>query len=197
MSKKLTFDTPKEAVKFELVPQNGDATASKPPTLVGYPIVFGVTSGDRGGYVARISPEGLTFDDNVLALFNHNLGQVMGSTANKTLRLTPDTYGVRVEIDPPDTQYARDTVNLVRDGYVSGMSFGMSPREWRDRDENGQKVRTYTKCVVDEITITASPAFAQTSVSALYDAEHRDPTPARDEQARRLETLRVWSLILD
>lgn len=198
MNEKILLETPKAAVKFELIPQGGDATANKPPTLVGYPIVFGVTSSDRGGYFARISPDGLDFDkDAVLALFNHDRGQVLGSTVNKTLRIAPDAYGVRVEIDPPDTTYARDATNLVRDGYISGMSFGMTPMSWTDADENGRKVRTYTKYVVDEFTITPSPAFTQAKVSAKYDAEHRDPTPARDRQSVKLEALRVWSLILD
>lgn len=61
--------------------------------------------------------------DDVRVLRNHMPDNVLGRTGNGTARLTKDAIGLQYEADLPDTGYARDTYNLVRDGYISGSSF--------------------------------------------------------------------------
>jgi HK97 family phage prohead protease len=166
-----TFGIVADRCRFD-VQQPVEATEANPgalPLLIGYPIVWNCLSGDRGGYVARFAAgAGKPEPAGVLALYAHDSRDVLGNTANGSLKLSTDGYGVRAEITPPNTSYARDVVELVRGRYIKGMSFGMTRGKWDTSTEDGQKVRTFTEFVFDEVTITAEPAFAQTSVAAQF-----------------------------
>lgn len=196
MNERQTLTTPTAEAKFEV-----GQTDQGLPTLQGYALVWGATSSDRGGYFVRI-PRTAAIEppqdgSPTLALYAHDSKDVLGSTANGTLRMFPDDYGLRVEIDPPDTSYARDVVALVRRGDVAGMSFGMFPVEWTDTEEGGQVIRTYSRFVMDEVTITAVPAFRETSIKARFSEVKPLATPDRDRQAVALEEIRIKNLELD
>ena len=166
-----TFGTNASRCKFDLQ-QPIDATEANPgrlPVLIGYPIVWNCLSGDRGGYVVRFSAgSGKPDPAGVLALYSHDASDVMGNTENQTLKLSTDGYGVRAEITPPATSYARDVVELIRGKYIKGMSFGMTSGKWDTTTEQGQKVRTFTDFTFDEVTITGVPAFTQTSIATQF-----------------------------
>jgi hypothetical protein len=151
------------------------AAEGRPATLSGYALVWDVLSTDRGGYVVRLRPGSATFATPTLALWHHEFRDVLGSTANGTLRLMPDNYGVRVEIDLPHTNAGRDVAELVRRGDVSGMSFAMvdDPKS-TTTTENGQKVVNAEAFVVDEVSVVANPAFLQAHVGV----KDEQPTPA-------------------
>lgn len=187
----------------------------RPPRLAGYPLVWGDLSSDRGGYVVRLVKGSATFAARTLALYHHEFRDVLGNTQAGTLRVAPDEYGVRVEIDLPDTQCGRDVAVLVDRGDVRGMSFSMVTTPWVVAPsgrpgqapsitvdgvgatvsvEAGQKVVNARAYVVDEVTVTAVPAFTGTSVY-LLPAEEPAPaaTPyatgyaAADARLRRLQ----------
>ncbi len=176
------------------------------PLLIGYAIKWGDTSDDRGGYYARFTQKGFQPDPGgMLALYGHDLNMPMGCTDNETLKYTADEYGLKCEIQPPDTSYARDAVELVGKKYVKGMSFGMYPSEWEDSEEDGKQIRTYTAYTVDEVSVTAGPAFKTTSIGIeLARAENApkaatigaEGTPIRDAHSLRLEALRFESIDL-
>jgi HK97 family phage prohead protease len=136
------------------------------PILIGYAIKWDDISDDRGGYHAKFDAKGFQPDaGGMLALFGHDLNMPMGNTNNGTLEYTADEYGLQVTITPPNTSYAKDAVELVGKKYVQGMSFGMYPSKWDDsEDEMGRTIRTYTEYTVDEVSITAGPAFKSTSI---------------------------------
>src|SRR5690606_21572913 len=118
-----------------------------------------------GNYV-RLMPYSATFDSPCFALLRHDWSRVLGNTANNTLRLFSDDYGVRVEIDLPDTQTGRDVAELVDKGYIAGMSFAMSSNpegEWRQ--EGGRNIYDATSYSVSEVSVVADPAFAATSIA--------------------------------
>lgn len=147
-------------------------------TLTGYALVWNVLSSDRGGYVVRLLPDSATFTPRVLAFWNHDSRDTIGSTSNGTLRLTTDQYGVKVEIDLPDTTAGRDLAVLVERGDIVGMSFGMTDTPEGERvTENGQAILNASRYVVDEVTVTAIPAFTQSSIAvkpqAVYAALNR------------------------
>jgi HK97 family phage prohead protease len=168
---KIRFHTPANAVKFQVITpelpdgDKEDADEEVLPTLKGYAIVWNAISTDARK--ASIAPGSVKFTNPVLAMYGHDDKCILGNTANGTLTLTQDSYGLLVSITPPDTSYARDVCELVEDGYVAGMSFGMFGNDFTDKDG----VRTYTDILVDEVTITAVPAFPQTSISIDEQAD--------------------------
>lgn len=197
MAERMTLSVPAAECRFEV--QAGED--GKPRKIVGYPIVFApATSSKRidtkgKEYFARIAPGAASYpkDRAVQALYAHDRTQILGSSENGTLTWTEDAHGVRMEADPPDTSYVRDLFALLKpaDGkkpYVAGMSFGMDPIEFKETVEDGKCIRTFTKISVDEFTVTASPAFTQTSVGVQME---RQATGAREkfEQTPQMKTL--------
>lgn len=167
----------------------------KPVTLSGYAIVWNVLSDDRGGYKVRLKPGSATFAAPTLALFNHDFRQVLGTTGNGTLRLTPDEFGVRVEIDLPDTSTGRDVAELVGRKYVAGMSFAMvSAPVGATVTENGEKILDVTRFTADEVTVTPVPAFLQSNVGVK--PESPESYAARAAQSLHLEKLKFAFLRL-
>lgn len=63
---------------------------------------------------------------DVRALFNHNADHVLGRTRSGTLDLEENKKGLWIEVDPPDTQAARDVITLIKRGDVSEMSFAFT-----------------------------------------------------------------------
>lgn len=134
-------------------------------TLSGYALVWNALSSDRGGYKVRLMPNSATFASPTLALYHHDFRDVIGNSENGTLRYAPDNHGVKVEIDLPDTQMGRDTLELVEKGYVKGMSFAMvSAPDGKAVRENGEEIFQAEKYIVDEVSITPIPAFTQAQI---------------------------------
>src|SRR5581483_7296136 len=115
---------------------------SKRPQIVGYAALFNTLSEpmieSKGRSFREIIRPGafarsLVERRAVFAYLQHKPTAVLGSLENGTLRLTEDQRGLRYEIDPPDTQDGRDTLELVRRGDVRGASFGFLVRRenWR------------------------------------------------------------------
>ena len=208
MSERMKYTTPAAAAHLQYIaavaadPTAGDAggtAAATGGTLSGYAVVWNATSSlryDKQGNPRRdrMLPGSAKYDaaaSPVQALYAHDGQKVLGSTANGSLTLTPDDAGLRFSVTLPDTTYARDVANLVRDGYVTGVSFGMDPIASRDRAENGGKVREYSAFALHEITVTGSPAFAEASVAT---GTAPPPTPARNDHALRLQKSRLTGL---
>jgi HK97 family phage prohead protease len=166
--------------------------AGKPATLSGYAVVWNTLSSDRGGYKVRFAPDSATFAAPSLALFHHDYQAVLGNTANGTLRLSSDSTGVKVEIDLPDTQTARDVAALVQGGYVGGMSFAMTDvTDSAASKENGQEILEVKKFTLDEVTVTAIPAFEETSIGV------KPKTPNAGYAARAAQRIQLERFKLD
>lgn len=186
----------------------------QPPVITGYAAVF-YDANDPGteyrlydDVVERIMPGAFTralAEDDVRALFNHDANRVLGRSAAGTLRLSVDAKGLRYEIDPPDTQTARDLVTSIRRGDINGSSFGFVPRAttYRKNDAGGYAVERSDVQLFDVSPVTF-PAYASTDagVRADGDAESvrreveawaRSRGPARD--AVRARAAAVASLL--
>lgn len=136
-------------------------------TLIGYAAVWNsdTTIGDY--FIERIAPGAFTkaLRGDILALYDHDMGRVLGRTKSKTLRLAEDNHGLKVEIDVPDTSDGNDLWTLVGRGDVSGMSFAFraTKQEW---DESGpMPKRTVIEAELYEVTATANPAYPDTSLA--------------------------------
>jgi HK97 family phage prohead protease len=104
----------------------------------------------------------------VRALWNHNPDYVLGRNRAKTLTLSEDSRGLKIEVDPPDTQFARDLMVSIERGDVSQMSFAFSVRangqNW-GKDDDGQVVRTLTNVRLFDVSPVTYPAYQQTDVA--------------------------------
>ncbi|WP_206107943.1 HK97 family phage prohead protease [Paludisphaera rhizosphaerae] len=108
---------------------------------------------------------------NVVALFNHDVNQVLGRSSAGTLALREDAKGLHVEIDPPDTNLGRDVVHLVERGDLAGMSFAFRPRKGGS-ERRTRRVGDLT-FVEDEVravdlfdvSVVTNPAYPDTTVA--------------------------------
>lgn len=136
--------------------------------LRGYAIVFNKKSLDLGGFREIILPEAVdrTISEalDVRALVDHDSSKIIGRTRAGTLRLRPDGHGLGIEITPPNTSAARDILESVERGDVSGMSFAFRTitDDWRMEDE--EVIREVSDMRVREVSIVSFPAYEQTSV---------------------------------
>lgn len=147
------------------------------PTLTGYAAVFNSNSRPIPGaggrrFVERIRPgaftRALAERQDVRALVNHDATLVLGRTKNGTLKLAEDARGLRVELQPVDTGYARDMVAQVRRRDVDAMSFGF--RTVRDSwsmgtGPEGADVRTLEDVDLFDVSPTSFPAYEDTAVA--------------------------------
>lgn len=135
--------------------------------LSGYAAVFNQPTSRQRDYpgtetIAREAFDGVLGDD-VLALVDHDYSKVLGRSTSGTLRLATDDYGLRCEIDLPDTQLGRDVRVLVARGDLNGMSFGFRPGVV-ERTSGGVVHRSFAG--LGDVSIVSRPAYDGTTVSA-------------------------------
>lgn len=143
----------------------------------GLAVVFDSQSVDLGGFREYIAPEAVdrTLREglDVRALVDHDPAKVIGRTRAGTLDLRKTRKGLEVSIDPPNTTAARDILELVDRGDVSGMSFGFRVLTDDWAMENGQPVRTITDMVIHEVSVVSFPAYEATDVSVAQRSLRR------------------------
>jgi len=133
--------------------------------IVGYATKFApVQSADLGGFVEEIHPN--AFDEclraapDVRGLWNHDANHVLGRTKSGTLRLSTDKTGLQYEIDPPNTNLARDLMESMDRGDVDQSSFGFYciDDSWRE-GPNGTYIRTVLKAELFDVSPVTFPAY--------------------------------------
>jgi HK97 family phage prohead protease len=141
------------------VAATGDAE-TKGECLVGYASTFSQPY-DMIDFWEEVAPgafaETLKTAD-VVALVNHDSAMPLARSSRGTLRLSEDERGLRVEIDPIDTTYARDLVTAVRAGVVDAMSFGFNVKQDRYEDRDGKVVRVIEAVDLHEVSCVTFPA---------------------------------------
>lgn len=167
----------------------------KSPRLVGHAAIFNSPSQDLGGFTEIVLPGAfkrtLQSDRDPLALVQHMPQLVLGRRSAGTLRLQEDQRGLAFEIDVPDTTAARDLLVSVERGDVRGASFAFSTPKGGDRWEvRGDKVvRELIDVDLHEITVTAQPAYLDTTVARRSFETRFTPMPRLRALRRFLETV--------
>jgi uncharacterized protein len=139
------------------------------PRIVGHAAVFDVI-GDGGYFRERIAKgafEKSIVTDDVRALFNHSPDYVLGRNTAGTLVMREDEKGLFVQIDPPDTQFARDLMTSISRGDISQMSFGFEIiDEERTKGEGGElDLYTLREVRLWDVSPVTFPFYKQTDVS--------------------------------
>lgn len=131
----------------------------------GYASVFNSRSENLGGFTEFVAPGAFTRSlksrNDVKLLWNHDAGQVLGSTRAKTMTLVEDNRGLKVSATLPNTSLGRDTAELIRTGIIDSMSFGFNVIKDSWNAEGNE--RTLHSVRLFEVSIVAFPAYAGTA----------------------------------
>lgn len=147
--------------------------------IEGYAAVFNKDSEDFGGWIERIAPNAFSdvLNDNAVALFNHDMNYVLGR--NKVnVTLSQDDKGLRYKVKLPDTSFAKDLRQLIKDGIIHQSSFAFTVKEqrWTKPSKEGEKhVRTIEKVQrLYDVSPVTTPAYPDASVGARSFAEVKE-----------------------
>ena len=173
---------------------NDDGTESM--KFEGYAIVFNqetvLYKYDNTEYKEIISDKALDNCDmsDVPLRYNHETSWVLARTRKKTgpgsLVLTKDDYGLKVEGEFVDMGYARDVYAMMAADVINQMSFAFTVRDY------SYNVETHTTTVEDidklfDVSVVDSPAYPQTSISAMRGAEEAEAEALAKLEAEALE----------
>jgi HK97 family phage prohead protease len=138
--------------------------------------------------------------DDVRALYNHDANCVLGRSAAGTLDLRCDKRGLHYQIDPPDTQLARDLMTSIGRGDINGSSFAFTVEDevWQETKtgDNILIVREVRSVRLLDISPCTYPAYEGTTACAFRTEPLSGPASPRRAGARDaiLARLRVLAI---
>jgi HK97 family phage prohead protease len=139
------------------------------PKIVGYSALFNSLSENLGGFREKIAPNAfkrsLETGADVRALMNHDSNYVLGRNTSGTLQLNEDDRGLKINVDPPDTTWAKDLMTSMKRGDISQMSFGFMVNRDRWETVDGEEIRTLEEVELMDVSVVTYPAYQQTSAN--------------------------------
>jgi len=144
----------------------------------GYAAVFNRQSKNLGGFIEVVDP--IAFNQSrgdgwpdVIARYNHDDNQLLGTTAAGTLRMSIDQYGLSYDVLPPGSM--SHVVELVERGDVrkSSFAFRTLDDDWT-MTEQGYPLRRLLGAQVVDVAPVNTPAYADTSAGLRSLAEKFD-----------------------
>jgi len=144
------------------------SNSDEAPKISGYAAVFDSPSEDMG-WTEEIDPQAfdsvLASNPDVRALFNHDPNFVLGRTTAGTLKLGVDARGLSYEVDPPDTQVARDLMTSMRRKDITGSSFGFITKrdQWTENRDGSVTRRILEFDQLLDVSPVTYPAFTAAS----------------------------------
>ena len=145
-------------------------------------------------YYERIDPHALDEADlsDVIMQFNHE-GRVYARTSNKTLVLSIDTYGLKVEADLSRTQSSRQLHEEIKAELITKMSWSF--KVTADTYDAYTHTRTILKVKkVYDVSAVSIPADADTDISAR---SYCDGVIQREQAERLARRKRILSMTID
>ena len=184
------IETRVHEVDFELREDGG----SNGMSFSGYAAMFNSPSEPIGpsGFIEQIKPgafkRSLQARNDIKLLFNHDTGQVLGSTRAGTLQLREDERGLLATATFPDTQLGRDTATLIRRGDIGKMSFGFRVPQGGDSWNADGSQRSLNQVNLHEVSIVSFPAYEATTVQMRsIDANVLEQGLSKLESAEKLD----------
>ncbi len=220
MTKQVRF-IPAQSCGLRIRETEGGEGQEQSRTVEGQPIVFGVRSvnltpwSDRREVYEILEPgclsEELLRESDVVLNINHStkVTDIFGrhrGTDKDTLKLSLTPEHVESECDLPHTNNANDTLELIRRGDISGMSFAFT--DDREDTENGVSYERTDEVTEDgkevwlrhvkritglyDVSIVTYPAYEQTTVASREQGDEImksiDAQVAAQEDAKKRET---------
>jgi HK97 family phage prohead protease len=145
---------------------------SEPAHISGYGAVFNSPSEDLGFFeklTEEIDPNAfdkvMASSPDVRGLFNHDSNHVLGRTTAGTMRLSVDDRGLKYEIDPPDTMFAKDLMVSMRRKDISGSSFAFTVArdQWTDMPDGSVTRRILEIGELLDVSCVTYPAYPASS----------------------------------
>ncbi|MHC5529519.1 HK97 family phage prohead protease [Priestia megaterium] len=127
--------------------------------------------GKRKQFVERILPDtfnkALQNGNEINFLAEHDNAKILSSTRNGSLVLREDDEGLYMEARISPTSWGKDYHQLIADGIIKNMSFGMAvlKDKW-DKLSDGTYQRSISDLVLFEVSAVRSPAYVQSTIAA-------------------------------
>lgn len=156
-------------------------------TMIGHAAVFNTQTDLGWGIREQIAPGAFTDsiqEDDVRALFNHDANYVLGRNKAGTLSMREDEKGLAVEIDPPDTQFARDLTISMERGDITQMSFAFQVVKQSWEEKEGYDLRTLERVKLWDVSPVTYPQYPETDIAVncrdAWKTENKQPEPEFD-----------------
>lgn len=170
--------------------------------IVGYAAVFNSEARINSWLRESIAPGAFAASigkDDIRSVWNHDSNFVLGRNKSGTLALVEDERGLKIEITPPDTQWARDFQVSIDRGDVSQMSFAFKTiaDEWRENEDNTE-TRTLKEVQLYEVSPVTFPAYADTTVAlrSLESARGGNPKTKMPDYSHLKEEDALFKIIM-
>lgn len=177
----------------ELRAGQGDGSIGQ---ISGYALIFDTPSTNLP-FIEVIKSTALDGVDlsKVLALYNHDFGNVLGRVDADTLKLNIDKHGLHFTLDIPDTTLGHDVYTQIKNGNLRGLSFRFTiadgGEQWKQI--NGQPTRVISKIsTMREISIVSVPAYDDTSVEVTRS--FKEFTKQSEYKAKVLSILPTYEI---
>lgn len=127
------------------------------------------------GVFGRAIGQAIERNEDIDLLYNHNKDEILASTVNNSFILEEDEVGLYFEANISKTSWGKDAYTLVKDGIISGLSFGMRVlnSHWV-KSVNGTNIRIITEVELREVSVLKTPAYASTLVETRGFAKIED-----------------------
>lgn len=168
--------------------------------ITGYAAVYNSDSVDLGFFTEVIRPgafsRAVRDNQDVRALLDHNTGKIIGRTKAGNLSLEEDERGLRVILQPIDTEDGRTALAWVKSGVVDGFSFGFETLSDKWGTKDGRAYRELLDVNLFEVSLVAFPAYPGTSASVrsehLVSAESvwREKVQKEEQEQRKMASFR-------
>jgi HK97 family phage major capsid protein/HK97 family phage prohead protease len=122
-------------------------------------------------FIERIEPgtfkRALDKGNDVNFLAEHDNKLLLASTKNGSLSLREDDKGLFMEARISPTSWGKDYHQLISDGLLTNMSFGMGVQadKWEKRGD-GTYERSISDLTLAEVSVVRNPAYVQSSIQA-------------------------------
>jgi len=156
--------------------------------IVLYAAAFNKWSQNFGGWFRekfdRNAFNNVLNSEDTVALFNHDMNQVLARNKN-TLALSVDDTGLRSEFDLPNTTLGNDMLELVKRGDIKfgSVAFSVKVQKWAKSEIPTEVEEDRTILEVEklyDVSLVTTPAYPDTSVARRSFDESQEEVIIKD-----------------